>query len=148
MKIDATDTKELRAAEPCSLERVDLTNLHLLNAAGRVMVITIAHRKLKQGGQLGIVGPHWSHGRAYADPRAEWPPLAGEFFVLAHKQTREQFAPGLEKLWGDVDFDYTIGGAFEPSDAYVAARNDETRSTLMTRNVNTTTELHVTLTKR
>ena len=118
---------------------------HLIDIESRMQFIEWAYNALKKGGTCRIVAPHWSHSKAYMDPGVIWPPVTAEFFYLCRGDVRKQMAPHVEF---PVDFDYTVAGSYDSNDAYVAMRNDETKSVFMHRNINTTTDIIVTLIKR
>jgi hypothetical protein len=142
-ELDIKDLPKLTEVE--SIEVVGV--FHLVDAAKRCELIKWLYRSLVKDGKAVIVGPHWSHGKAYMDPGVVWPPLTAEFFFLTDKDHRTKMAPHVKELDG-VDFRFIINGAWDPNDTYVAARNQETKMVFMHRNINTTTDILVTLTKK
>lgn len=118
---------------------------HLVDVAKRIDLLDWAYKTLKPGGQLVIQVPCWYNGRAYADPYVVWPPLSWEFFTFANKQVREANIPYLEM---ECNFNMAPPAfGYDQNDTYVALRNDETKATLLSRNVNTATEIFITFHK-
>ena len=111
----------------------------------RLGLIEWAYKVLKKDGMVRIESPHWSHSKAYMDPGVCWPPLTADFFFLTKEEHRKQLAPHVHL---DVDFDYSVSGAYGKDDAYVALRNAETKGVFMHRNINTTTDIIAVLKKR
>jgi len=118
---------------------------HLLTMDQRVELVKTCYNILKKDGICRVVAPHWSSSKAYMDPGIQWPPVAAEFFFLTKAEHRKQLAPHVD--FGDVDFFYSISGNYDTNDAFVAMRNDETKSTFMHRNINCTTDIVVNLHK-
>jgi len=119
---------------------------HLLTMEERYSLITWAYGVLRKGGILRIASPHWSHGLAYADPTAEWPPLTMEFFLCSNAEFRKNNAPYLDCL--PVDFDIGWAGSYDNNDAWIAMRSDDVKAERMQHNTNATREIIATLTKR
>ena len=119
--------------------------LEHLTGAERVHFFNELYRVLKPGAQARIITPHWSHERAYGDPTHQWPPVCGWTYFYLHKGWREVNAPHTGYT---CDFEYVLAGAHDPNDTWVAMRNMETKSVMMSRNINTTTDLIATITKR
>lgn len=137
----------LPALKAGSIDEIDILGIfHLIDAKTRCDIIVWAYKTLKKGGVCRIISPHWSHSKAYADPGVVWPPVTAEFFFLTNKGVREAAAPHVDTL--PVDFDYNVAGAYDPNDAWIAGRNDETKQVFMHRNINVTTEIIATLTKK
>ena len=119
--------------------------LEHLTGAERIHFFNELHRVLKPGAQARIITPHWSHERAYGDPTHQWPPVCSWTYFYLGKAWRDINAPHTGYV---CDFDYVLAGTHDPNDAYVAFRSMEVKSTLMARNVNVTTDLIATLTKK
>jgi hypothetical protein len=117
---------------------------HLLKSDKRIDLLEWAWDSLVPSGKLVIQVPAWSHGRAYADPGVQWPPLSAEFFLLSNKGFRENNMPHIEMK---CNFEVNAAFAFDAGDVYVSMRNQETQATLLSRNVNTCTEFFITFTK-
>lgn len=119
--------------------------LEHLTGAERVPFFNELYRVLKVGAQARIICPNWSHERAYGDPTHQWPPVCTWTFFYINKGWRDQNAPHCGYT---CDFDHAIVGMHDPNDQYVALRNMETKIILMSRSVNTTTDICATLIKR
>lgn len=119
--------------------------LEHLTGEQRIKFFNEMFRVLKPGGQARIITPHWSHERAYGDPTHQWPPVCSWTYFYINKAWREVNAP---HVGYECDFDYVLSGTHDPNDAWVAFRNIETKTILMTRNINTATDLIATLIKR
>lgn len=119
--------------------------LEHLTGAERIAFFNELHRILKPGAQARIITPHWSHERAYGDPTHQWPPVCGWTYFYLHKDWRDVNAPHVGYT---CDFDYVLAGTHDPNDQHVAFRQMEVKMVMMTRNINTTTDLIATLTKR
>jgi hypothetical protein len=118
---------------------------HLVSSKGRLELLDWIYDTLKPGGQAIIQVPCWYNGRAYADPGVQWPPLSWEFFMLANKGMRDANIPYL-----DMHCDFSLAPpafGYDNNDTFVALRNDETKAVLLSRNVNTATEIFMTLSK-
>lgn len=120
--------------------------LHKLTQEGRTHFFNELHRVLKPGKQARVVTPHWSHERAYGDPDVQWPSVTAFTYFYTSAEWRKNNDPRPSKL--KCDFDWVIAGSHDPNDEWVAFRSQEVKQTYMHRNINTTTELIVTMTKR
>lgn len=119
--------------------------LEHLTGEQRVHFFNELYRVLKPGAQANIITPHWSHERAYGDPTHQWPPVCSWTYFYLDKDWREVNAP---HCGYNCDFTYVLSGSHDPNDQWVAFRNMETKHVMMSRNINTTTDLFATLTKR
>lgn len=119
--------------------------LEHLTGAERVPFFNELYRVLTDGGVARIICPNWSHERAYGDPTHQWPPVCSWTFFYLHKPWRDVNAPHVGYTG---NFDHVITGSHDPNDQWVAFRNMETKIIFMSRHVNTTTDIIVTLTKR
>lgn len=140
---------DLRGTWPWADESVDEVHcshfLEHLTGAERIQFFNELHRVLKPGAQARIITPHWSHERAYGDPTHQWPPVCSWTYFYLSKPWRDINAPHTGYT---CDFDYVLAGTHDPNDQYVAFRTMEVKATLMARNVNVTTDLIATLTKK
>lgn len=118
--------------------------LEHLTGAERVHFFNELHRVMKPGAQARIITPHWSHERAYGDPTHMSAICSWTYFYVSNNWY-EINAPHAGYT---CDFDYLLAAAHDPNDAWVAFRNQETKSVLMSRNINTVTDLYATLTKK
>jgi hypothetical protein len=116
-----------------------------LTGAQRIPFFNELYRVLQAGAQARIICPIWSHERAYGDPTHQWPPVSTWSFFYLNKAWRDGNAPHVPYT---CDFDHVIVGTHDPNDQYVSMRNMETKVILMSRSVNTTTDIVATLTKR
>lgn len=116
-----------------------------LTGKERVPFFNELYRVLKPGAKATIICPNWSHERAYGDPTHEWPPISTWTFFYLKKEWRDSQAPHVGYT---CDFDYGVVGTHDPNDTYVSYRNQEAKFAMMYRNVNTTTDIITTLTKR
>lgn len=116
-----------------------------LDGPERVAFFNELYRVLKPGASVRIICPYWSHNRAYGDPTHKFPPISDWTFYYLNKGWRDMNAPHVGYT---CDFEWVIAGTWDPNDTYVASRNQETKVTLMTRNINCTVDIVVTLTKR
>lgn len=119
--------------------------LEHLTGTERIHFFNELARVLKPKAQARIITPHWSHERAYGDPTHMWPPVCSWTYFYLQKSWRDVNAPHVGYT---CDFDYVLAGTHDPNDAHVAFRNIETKTIMMSRNINTTTDLIATLTKR
>lgn len=150
IKFDNVDhVFDLRQAWPIADESVDEIHcshfLEHLDGTERLHFFNELYRVLKKGATARIICPHWSHERAYGDPTHKWPPVCSWTFFYLDRGWRDVNAP---HAGYNCDFSYVIAGAHDPNDAWVAFRNIETKTVLMARNINVTTDLIATLTKR
>lgn len=116
-----------------------------LEGTERVHFFNELYRVLKVGGQARIITPHWSHERAYGDPTHKFPPVCSWTYFYLDKGWREVNGPHTGYT---CDFGYVLAGTHDPNDSWVAFRNQETKGVLMSRNINTTTDMIATLTKK
>lgn len=116
-----------------------------LTGAQRVPFFNELYRVLKVGAQARIICPNWSHDRAYGDPTHQWPPVSTWMYFYMNKVWRDANAPHVGYT---CDFDHAIIGVHDPYDPYVNLRNMETKIILMSRGINTTTDVIATLTKK
>ncbi len=131
---------------PDSVDEVHCSHfLEHLTGKQRVSFFNELYRVLKPGAQARIITPHWSHERAYGDPTHQWPPVCSWTYFYLDKGWCEVNAPHAGYA---CDFTYVLVGTHDPNDAWVAFRNMETKGVLMSRNINTTTDMIATLTKR
>lgn len=118
----------------------------------RVYFFNELYRVLKPGASARIITPHWSHERAYGDPTHKWPAIGSWFYFYLQKSWREINGPHADSANNEIgyscDFDYVIAGCHDPNDTWVSLRNMETKMVMMSRNINTTTDLIATVTKR
>lgn len=119
--------------------------LEHLDGAERIKFFNELNRVLKKGGTARIVTPHWSHERAYGDPTHKFPPVCSWTYFYLNNDWRKANAPHAGYT---CDFDFTLAGIHDPNDAWVAYRNQETKAILMSRNINTVTDLLANLTKK
>lgn len=119
--------------------------LEHLTGSQRIHFFNELYRVMKVGSQARIICPNWSHERAYGDPTHQWPPVSSWTFFYLLKAWRDGNAPHVGYT---CDFDHVIVGTHDPNDQYVNMRNMETKVILMSRGINTTTDIIATLTKR
>lgn len=121
---------------------------------GRVRFFNELYRVLKPKATARIITPHWSNNRAYGDFDHKWPPVADFMYYYLMKEWRKQNAPHndaetLKNGFGlSCDFDWGLSGTFDPNDAWVSMRNQETKGIHMGRNINCTVDLIAILTKK
>lgn len=140
------DMREPWPWDDASVDEVHCSHfLEHLTGQERVHFFNELYRVLKPGAQARIITPHWSHERAYGDPTHQWPPVCSWTYFYLDKGWCEVNAPHAGYA---CDFTYVLVGTHDPNDAWVAFRNQETKSVLMSRNINTTTDMIATLTKR
>lgn len=116
-----------------------------LTGAERIVFFNELYRILVPGAQARIITPHWSHERAYGDPTHQWPPITGMTYVYLMREWREQNAPHVGYT---CNFEVVMTGFHDPNDHWVANRTMETKTVLMSRNINCTTDLVAVLTKK
>lgn len=102
-------------------------------------------RVMKAGATALIITPHWSHESAYGDPTHEWPPVTNWTYNYLNKAWRDACAPHVGYT---CDFDFNLMVSHDPNDAWIASKDQPTKSLLMTRSINTATELLAQLTKK
>ena len=115
-----------------------------LTGAQRVVFFNNLYRVMKDKAIATIITPHWSHERAYGDPTHMWPPVTSWMYFYLTKAWRDGNAP---HAGYNCNFSYNLVGTHDPNDAWVAFRNAETKGILMTRNINTVTDLIAYITK-
>lgn len=147
---DGVDLKhDLRKPWPWADESVSEVHashfVEHLDGSERVTFFNELYRVMKVGAQARIICPNWSHERAYGDPTHKWPPVCTWTFFYLNKAWRDVNAPHCGYA---CDFDHSIVGTHDANDQYVAFRNMETKVILMSRSINTTTDIICTLTKR
>lgn len=140
---------------PIASEIVDrimvVNHFQRLTRPERYAFMDEAWRILKPGAQIALVTPYWASAKAFADPLAEWPPIAELSYLVYSKVWRE--IEGLSDFGLKCDFTHVTpqGGIFVPAghvpDPEVALRNDEFRMFAAKHYVNAIQDLHVTLTK-
>lgn len=155
---DGVDTvHDLRIApwpwEDGSIEEVFTSHfLEHLDQQERVTFFNELHRVLAPGAKATIICPHWSHERAYGDPTHKWPAMTGFAFNYLLEAWRESQAPHTDIKYNPLgyscDFDFVVGGGWDPNDVWVSLVNQEAKMVRMTRNINCCTDLHATITKR
>lgn len=118
--------------------------LEHLTSPERIHFMNELYRVLKPGANCTIITPHWSHERAYGDPTHQWPPVTSWFYFYLKKDWRAVNAP---HAGYDCDFDFSLSGVHDPNDVWVAHRNAETKQIMMSRNINTVTDLYATISK-
>lgn len=118
--------------------------LEHLTGNERIPFFNELYRVLKVGGQARIITPHWSHERAYGDPTHCFPPVCSWTYFYLDKVWRAINAP---HAGFDCHFGYVLTGTHDPNDTWVAARSMDVKQVLMTRNINTCTDLIAVITK-
>lgn len=140
------DLREKWDWEDNSVDEVHCSHfLEHLTGEQRIHFFNELYRVLKPGSQARIITPHWSHERAYGDPTHQWPPVCSWTYFYLQKSWREVNAPHAGYT---CDFDYVLAGTHDPNDQWVAFRNMETKMVMMSRNINTVTDLIATITKK
>lgn len=129
--------------------------LEHLTGAERIHFFNELYRVLKPGAQARIITPHWSHERAYGDPTHQWPPVCSWTYFYLDKNWREVNAPHCGYTCDFMlspreagDPVTVLSGIHDPNDAWVAFRTLEVKQVFMARNINTTTDMVATLTKK
>jgi hypothetical protein len=117
-----------------------------LTGTQRVFVLNEMFRVLKPGAKATVQSTPWSHERAYADPRVQWPPLAASAFLPLNKEIRDKAFPYLNDLY-KCNFTVVPGAGYPTEDTWLSCRNDDEKQVLMARNINTTTDIVMTLIK-
>jgi hypothetical protein len=107
----------------------------------RVDLFNELYRVMKPKATAQIITPHWSHSCFYGDPThkaplSEWYP----YYLL--KSWRDVNAPHAGYI---CDFDHVVAGSWDQS---IEARNPETKSVMMNKNINSWRDLIITLTSR
>ncbi len=129
-----------------SIEEVHSSHfLEHLTGAERVSFFNELYRVLKPGAQARFITPSWTNERAYGDPTHQWPPVTTWTYFYLNRAWRDGNAPHSGYT---CDFDWQVAGTFDPNDQWVSMRNNETKSILMSRNINCTVDLICTLTRR
>lgn len=119
--------------------------LEHLTGRQRIGFFNELYRVMAFGATAQIITPHWSHESAYGDPTHEWPPVTNWTYHYLNKVWREAHAP---HVGYDCNFDFKLMFSHDPNDTFVASSEEATKNHLMTRNINTATELQAHLTKR
>jgi hypothetical protein len=140
---------DLREVWPWEAESVDEVHcshfLEHLTGEQRIHFFNELYRVLKPGATARILTPHWSHERAYGDPTHQWPPVCSWSYFYLERSWRDVNAPHCAYT---CDFTYVLTGMHDPNDQWVAFRNLETKQIMMSRNINTVTDMIAVLTKR
>jgi hypothetical protein len=79
-------------------------------------------RVLKVGGKVELVVPHWSNGRAYADPTHCWPPVSEMWFYYLDREWRNREAPHTNAFYKNIHFEGGWGYLLHPA---LNVRNDQ-----------------------
>lgn len=116
--------------------------LEHLTGPERVGFFNELYRVLKPAAKATIIVPDWSHARAYGDPTHQWPPMSSWFMPYLNREWRDANAPHVGYT---CDFDWVQGVSWDP---WLNSRSDESKQFALQRYINTTLDLHVTLTKR
>lgn len=119
--------------------------LEHLTGLERVSFFNELYRVMEVGAEARIITPHWSHERAYGDPTHQWPPITSMMYFYLIKEWRDLNA---SYVGYNCDFGVVMTGYHDQNDTWISYRNQETKSVLMTRNINTTTDLVAVLTKK
>lgn len=135
----------LKTVKNESVEAINLAHVfEHFEPEQRIVLMNECFRVLKPKGQVFLTSPCWSHERAYGDPTHKWPPVCTWTFLYLNKKWRDENAP---HCGYECDFDWNVVGSYDQNDQYIAFRNNETKSVLMGRNINVTTDIIATLTK-
>lgn len=130
-------------------ESVDEINMeHFVehfDGADRVKLFNECFRVLSPSGKINVTCPSWSHERAYGDPTHKWPPVSQWTFIYLNKEWRDINAPHCGYT---CDFNYSLVGSWDPTDAYIQFRSNEVKQDLMAHNINITADIIATLNKR
>jgi hypothetical protein len=135
----------LKSLEKESVEEVNMDHfLEHLAGEERISLMNEVYRILIPKGIVHISCPIWSHERAYGDPTHKWPPISTWTFIYLNKEWRDQNAPhcGYTR-----NFNWAVAGTHDPNDQWLMGRNLETKTVLMSRNINSTTDIIATLNK-
>lgn len=120
--------------------------LEHLSGPERVHFLNELWRVCKPGAKGTIITPHWSHERAYGDPTHKFPPVCSWTYFYLGKAWRDLNAPHAG-FCDDMDWQWSLSGVHDPNDTWVSHRNQETKQILMSRNINTVTDLIANLNK-
>jgi len=115
--------------------------LEHLTGAERVAFFNELYRVMKPGAKALIITPDWSNACAYGDPTHQWPPISSWYALYLNKQWRDQNAPYVGYT---CDFDWVHGAGMEQ---WLLTRPEETRMFAMQHYINSSRDLHITLTK-
>lgn len=116
--------------------------LEHLTGQERITFFNELYRVLKIGAKALMVTPDWSHASAYGDPTHQWPPISSWYALYLHKAWRSGNAPHVGYT---CDFDWVHAVTW---DEWLGTRNDEMKQFAMQRYINSSRDLHITLTKR
>jgi hypothetical protein len=116
--------------------------LEHLSGQERVLFFNELYRVLKPGARALMITPDWSHACAYGDPTHKWPPVSSWYALYLNKAWRDINAPHVTFT---CDFDWTHAVAWEE---WLNSRNNETKTFALQHYINSTRDLHITLTKR
>ena len=117
--------------------------LEHLTGPERILFMDELWRVMKVGAKATIQVPYWSSMRSVQDPTHQWPPLCEASFLYCNRGWREQNK--LTHYLGKCDFDFGYG--YQVSQE-TALRSQEVQSAWIAHNINTVSDLVVTLTKR
>lgn len=125
--------------------------LQRLTMPERFALMDEAWRVLKSGGKLFSVTPYWASARAFADPLAQWPPIAELHYLVYSRVWRKMEGLGELPLKCDFTTMTPQGAVVIPAghvpDPEIALRNDEYRAFAAKHYLNAVQDLHVTLDK-
>lgn len=118
--------------------------LHRLPLPERHVFIEEVWRILKPGAQARLVVPYWTSARAKSDPLAHFPEVTEASFDWYKRQWREA-----ERMQHDMPLECDFHAAFgyELQGDYLQGRNETFTQHAMAHELNTVSNLHVTLTK-
>jgi hypothetical protein len=135
----------LKTLEDKSVEYINMSHfLEHFTGPQRVELMNECYRVLKDFGIVLVTCPSWSHERAYGDPTHQWPPVTSWTFFYMNKAWRDVNAPHCGYT---CNFDWSVVGTWDQNDPYINFKNNETKSILMTHEINITTDVIATLTK-
>lgn len=116
-----------------------------LTGRERISFFNELYRVMAAGSSALIITPHWSHESAYGDPTHEWPPVTNWTYHYLNKVWRDACAPHVGYT---CDFDFELMMSHDANDAWIASKDQQAKALLMSRSINTATELIARLTKR
>jgi hypothetical protein len=136
----------LKTLDNESVSEINMSHfLEHIDGINRPPLMNEIYRVLITKGKVTITSPAWSHERAYGDPTHRWPPVTTWSFFYMNKAWRDINAP---HCGYDCDFDWSVVGTYDQNDPFINGRNDETKMLLMSRNINVTTDIIGTLSKK